>query len=214
MSTTRSQTVPKKRKREAYIEQRPRQQDALDENWGQQALPEKQRLSIRQLAKRHDVRVATLTRLIADGQRFVETEKPGAKHALSRMLECMLAIWVLAQQAIGCSVYGKDIRVKAAKLEMINNGKPLSEATKPKDGHWLAGFMARFSFLNYRRSSNLATDRAQSSNPFVIRVFFALYVKLMATMGNRPIVPTCSSRWTWVSSTTSRTLFRRQSTDT
>jgi hypothetical protein len=182
MPRTRTQSVPKKRKRETYDEQRPRQQDALEEYLRQAAVPEKERLSLAQIAEKHDVRVGTLKEHVAHGVVDVEKlRKPGRGFALSRVFECMLAVWVMAQQALGCAVFGVDVRERAARLQKVQAGKPAEEAEKPKDCHWLSGFMQRFPFLSFRHATPLPTDRAQAANPFVIRVFFSIFSKLLQT---------------------------------
>jgi hypothetical protein len=181
MRTTRS-TAPKKPKREKYTEQRPRLQDALDEYYAQQAFPEKERLSKLELVVKHQIRKSLFYQLIKNGTKKVPDKKPGKEKVLPYSLQCMLAVWIMVQQAVGCAVSPFQVRKKAAQLEKMNKTgeiQPESE-TKPKSKTWFSGFRKAFAFLGLRKVSNLETDRAQAANPSVIRTFFTLLLKVLA----------------------------------
>jgi hypothetical protein len=148
------------------------------------AAPQKNQLSALQIAKKHQIHKSTFYKLIKKGLRTAPEKKPGRAKALSRTLLCMLAVWVMVQQAIGYSVSPQDVRKRAAKLENLEKPSTQNSQTndepKPKGWKWFRGFCATFSFLGLRRPSNLDTDRAQSANPTVIRTFYVLLMKILA----------------------------------
>lgn len=112
MTKTRRQRAapPSQRPPERYDSQRARVQEALDEHWFYQDSlsanggSKRDAPTIRQLADKYEIKKSTLGQLIHDKKRQVSTSKPGRSLALSRTLECMLAVWILAQQATGYSL--------------------------------------------------------------------------------------------------------------
>ena len=98
--------------RETYQKQRARMNCALADYWSDQVLPISQRQSLHDLAKKYAVRRSTLSKYVADGLEEVPEAKPGRTLALSHFHECLLALWALVQQAIGCSIEPIHIRHK------------------------------------------------------------------------------------------------------
>jgi hypothetical protein len=178
---TRART-PKRlaRKRERYDEQRPRLQAALDHWYRQCEGKISDRLSIRALAEQYDVRKSQLHKLTKQGVRRVPEKKPGRQPTLSFKLLCMLAVFIIVQQAVGYAVTRKEIKQKAAELHRIEHPE---SAPMQKSVKWLKNFFARFPFLSPRKVSNLENDRAKSANPTNVRRFFDLLTRIVKKLG-------------------------------
>jgi len=70
--------------------------------------------------------------------------------SLPYVMECILAVWILTQQAIGYSVTSEEARRKAAALQRAVS----QTAPAMKCYRWLKGFLKRFPFINVRAASS------------------------------------------------------------
>jgi len=147
--TRRSMMKPLGRAREKYHEQRPRVQQALDAYW-LEIDNNKPAPTVRSLAGKYEIRKSFLGQLIKEECRIVPEKKPGVNVSLPYVMECILAVWILTQQAIGYSVTSEEARRKAAALQRAVS----QTAPAMKCYRWLKGFLKRFPFINVRAASS------------------------------------------------------------
>ncbi len=170
--TRKSLSTPSKRAREPYQEQRPRVQEALDEYWLK--ADGNERVSIRKLAVKYEIRRTLLTQLVQKGLREVMSTKPGRSPSLCWTGQCLLAAWVMSQQAIGYSVTRSEIQRKGAELQALTASAPAMKCAA-----WMRDFFNTFPFLAPRQASSLCISKAQAANKTSVHQFFMLYASII-----------------------------------
>lgn len=148
-----------------------RMQEALDEHGVLSDLNGE--VNVAQLCKKHDIKRPTFISMLKKGCSKRRECAFARKTECSRLQsECMLATWVMINQAIGLSVVPEQIRRKALELLRLHNAAGYARELMGK--HWMRGFLDRFPFLTPRTHSSLDRSKAQYANAHTVGRFYAL----------------------------------------
>jgi hypothetical protein len=170
--------------------------NAITEYKQQNELPTNDKLTLRALARAHNVPFESFRRRVkgklsaavtdpATGNSSVHLHQLGKKTILRYEAEHELAQHIKDLAAVGFPCSRDDIRCLAYEYALHNNITGFSDKKKKAGYDWFDGFMGQFPQLAIKSAENLSGPRAMSMNPTQVKQWFEKYDEILQRLGIR-----------------------------
>ena len=154
-------------------------------------LPSDKKLTLRALARAHNVPFETLRRRIkgqlgvseAGTNNSLHKYQLGKKTVLPCVAEQELAQHIKDLAAVGFPCSRDDVRRLAYEYAKRNSIQGFSEKKEKAGYYWFSGFMSRFPELSIKSAENLSVPRAMSMNVTQVQQWFDKYSEILHRLG-------------------------------